>query len=155
MQEKIKVLFVCLGNICRSPMSEAIFRDIVKKNKLEDRFEIDSAATSTYNIGSKPDSRSTATCNKYGIPVKHIARQVTKEDFLHFDYILGMDESNISNLMKIKPKNSKAIIKLLGDFDPKGDRIIQDPYYGNEDGFEYNFQQCMRSSQKLLDHILA
>ncbi|PVU90347.1 hypothetical protein BB561_004914 [Smittium simulii] len=153
MPGKTKVLFVCLGNVCRSPIAEATFRDILKKNKLEDRFEIDSAATSAYNIGDKPDYRSVLTCIKYGVYIDHIARQIIKEDFYYYDYILGMDESNISDLLIIKPSNSQAIIKLLGDFDPKGDRIIKGPYYGTIEDFEHNFQQCVRSVQSLLTHI--
>ncbi|KAI9599484.1 phosphotyrosine protein phosphatase I superfamily [Syncephalis fuscata] len=147
------VLFVCLGNICRSPMAEAVFAHAVSERGLADQFTIDSAGTSGWHIGESPDPRSVGCCRRHNVPVKHAARQVVKDDFIQFDYIFCMDESNLSNLMKIKPQGAHAVVKLFGDFDPKGERIIEDPYYGGEDGFEHNFNQVLRCSIAFLQTL--
>ncbi|CAO3615812.1 unnamed protein product [Cunninghamella echinulata] len=128
IDNKISVLFVCLGNICRSPMSEAVFAHTVKANQLNYHFQkIDSAGTAGYHVGEKP--------------ILVVYPLVISRHFDEFDYILCMDESNLEDLMDKKPAGSKAVVKLFGDFDPQGDRIIRDPYYGGIDGFEHNFQQ--------------
>nr|XP_019607562.1 PREDICTED: low molecular weight phosphotyrosine protein phosphatase isoform X4 [Rhinolophus sinicus] len=97
MAERVpkSVLFVCLGNICRSPIAEAVFRKLVTDQNVSDAWRIDSAATSTYEIGNPPDYRGQNCMKKHGVPMSHVARQVTKEDFATFDYILCMDESNL------------------------------------------------------------
>ncbi|MDE6653245.1 MAG: low molecular weight phosphotyrosine protein phosphatase, partial [Muribaculaceae bacterium] len=93
MMEKYKILFVCLGNICRSPAAEGIFRDIVEKTGFSDRFEIDSAGTGRYHIGDLPDSRMRRQASLRGLTLDHRCRQVCDDDFTHFDMIIGMDES--------------------------------------------------------------
>ncbi|RKP07266.1 protein-tyrosine phosphatase [Thamnocephalis sphaerospora] len=150
MTNTIGVLFVCLGNICRSPMAEAVFAHIVKERGLAERFHIDSAGTASYHVGGLPDERSVACCNRHGVPVKHRARQVVAEDFNNFDYVLCMDKQNLRNLERIRPKGAHATLKLFGEYDPEGQRIIEDPYYGGDDGFETNFQQVTRCSHALL-----
>ena len=114
------VLFVCLGNICRSPIAEAVFRKLVTDEKVSDNWRIDSAATSTYEVGNPPDYRGQNCMRKHGIHMQHIARQITKEDFATFDYILCMDESNLRDLNRKsnQVKNCKAKIELLGSYDP-------------------------------------
>ncbi|XP_008401610.1 low molecular weight phosphotyrosine protein phosphatase isoform X1 [Poecilia reticulata] len=125
------VLFVCLGNICRSPIAEAVFRKMATDSGVVDKWRIDSAATSTYEIGNTPDHRGQACMKRHGVPMSHVARQVTKDDFMNFEYILCMDESNLSDLNKKAKsvKNSTAKIELLGSYDPQNQRIIKDPYY--------------------------
>lgn len=150
---KISVLFVCLGNICRSPMAEAVFTAEVVKRNLRDKFTIDSCGTCSYHVGESPDSRSSRTCKKHNVPVNHRARQIRQSDFDNFDYILCMDESNLEDLKDMAPKNAKKKIQLFGEYDPKGERIIRDPYYSGIDGFEHNFDQVTRCSEGLLSHL--
>ncbi|XP_068614708.1 low molecular weight phosphotyrosine protein phosphatase-like isoform X2 [Brachionichthys hirsutus] len=147
------VLFVCLGNICRSPIAEAIFRKMATGAGMVDKWGIDSAATSTYEIGNSPDDRGQACMKKHDVPMSHVARQVTKEDFMSFEYILCMDENNLSELnRKAKVwKNSTAKIELLGSYDPQNQRIIKDPYYGSAEDFEKVYEQCCRCCQAFLE----
>ncbi|KAI8818387.1 protein-tyrosine phosphatase [Fimicolochytrium jonesii] len=148
-----RVLFVCLGNICRSPMAEAVFAHITKERGLSSQFKIDSAGTAGYHVGDSPDTRSMATCRKNGVDVSHVGRQVSKSDFTDFDWVLCMDESNLRDLQRIQPKGSKAKVQLFGDFDPEGDRIIRDPYYGGPEGFDRNFAQVTRCSEQFLKEL--
>ncbi|KRT82851.1 hypothetical protein AMK59_3964 [Oryctes borbonicus] len=124
-----KVLFVCLGNICRSPIAEAVFLDLIKQRGVQDKWEADSAALGGWHEGNLPDQRAMATLRKHNISYSNRARQIDEIDYNTFDYIFGMDENNISNLKRDAPEDAKGKIMLLGDLDPEGDRIIRDPYY--------------------------
>uniref|UniRef100_A0A671XDC7 Low molecular weight phosphotyrosine protein phosphatase n=1 Tax=Sparus aurata TaxID=8175 RepID=A0A671XDC7_SPAAU len=146
---------VCLksGNICRSPIAEAVFRKMATEAGVVDNWRIDSAATSTYEIGNSPDDRGQACMKRHSVPMRHVARQVTKEDFKSFEYILCMDESNLSELnRKAKSvKDYKAKIELLGSYDPQNQRIIKDPYYGSDEDFEKVYEQCVRCCKVFLE----
>ncbi|XP_035221179.1 low molecular weight phosphotyrosine protein phosphatase-like [Stegodyphus dumicola] len=149
---KKSALFVCLGNICRSPIAEAVFSHYVRERGLSDKWHIDSAATSDYHTGKNPDRRARQCMEKHSIPMQHKARQITADDFKTFDFIFGMDENNIKDLKRLAPKNSTAKIELLGDYDPEGPCIIRDPYYDDDDeGFEEVYQQCARCCKAFLD----
>ncbi|KAI3636602.1 hypothetical protein MIR68_005291 [Amoeboaphelidium protococcarum] len=151
----MKILFVCLGNICRSPMAEAVMKHLVDKNGSQSEVEVDSAGTSSYHIGSSPDHRTIKVCKSNGVKVEHRARQLVDEDFQRFDYILCMDDSNLSNVKQHASNvaNSKAQIQLLGSYDPQGQKIIVDPYYGDMSDFEVNFQQCLRSCENFMKQV--
>ena len=135
---KIRVLMVCLGNICRSPTAEAMLRLKVHEAGLDDRIEVDSAGTADYHVDSPPDRRAVRHGEKRGLKMQHLrGRQVTREDFDHFDFILAMDEDNLANLERIRPPAARAKLALLMSYAPQsGSRVVPDPYYGSADGFE-------------------
>lgn len=150
----IKVLFVCLGNICRSPLAEAIFDQKIKAAGIEDHFKSDSAGTSDFHIGELPDERTIHCAKKYNLPVNHRGRQVNRTDFRDFDYILAMDENNLRNLnhLKVRFGFEDKEIHLLRNFVPNSEGMsVPDPYYGSEDGFE----EIYHILNEAVDHFLA
>ncbi|XP_031619726.1 low molecular weight phosphotyrosine protein phosphatase-like [Contarinia nasturtii] len=156
MGTKKRILFVCLGNTCRSPIAEAVFMDLVKKAGYQRDWEIDSAAIESWHVGNRPNPRAVAIMERYYLGYDNRARQITTEDFYTFDYILGMDDYNIEDLHELRPKDATAHIFLLGDFDPQGERIIRDPYCdNNSDGFDKCYHQAMRSCKSFLEEIYA
>ena len=152
----MKVLFVCLGNICRSPTAEGIFRHYVEQAGLSDTVSIDSAGTADWHIGKTPDPRTQAAAAQRGYDLSGLrGRQAQPEDFAKFDLILAMDKSNLSNLQAIQPADGKAELALyLPRFGISPDEV-PDPYYGGEDGFELVLDMLEQASQVLLDEIKA
>ena len=154
--QKIKIMFVCLGNICRSPLALYIFNDMLKQKQLLQYFHTDSSATSNYNTGLKADTRSIQVGKNHNLNLStHIAKQITQKDFLNYDYILCMDANNLSTLNKIKPKNTTAKIHLITDFNSnktKSTNII-DPYYSNADAFEDTYHNLFFALNSFLTHI--
>ena len=150
----IKVLFVCMGNICRSPTAHGVFRELVKKHKLGDKIHVDSAGTHSYHIGNPPDSRSQATARQRGIDLSDLqARRFTSADFAEYDYVIGMDHANIADMRAIRPKDGKARLQLMLEYSKKFTQAeVPDPYFG-EDGFEQVFDMIDDASQGLLESI--
>lgn len=132
----MKILFVCLGNICRSPTAEAVMRKLVEARDLS--IEIDSAGTAAYHIGKSSDDRSQQVALKRGIDMSgQRARKVAENDFYEFDFILAMDKANYRDLLAIKPSNANAdVLLFLNQFGSMGYEEVPDPYYGGEQGFE-------------------
>jgi protein-tyrosine phosphatase len=156
--DKIHVLFVCLGNICRSPMAEGMFRHLVEQRGLADRFFIDSAGTSGFHEGEKADLRMRRTARGHGVELTSLSRPVRTADFSQFHYILAMDGHNLRDLRNMAEAAGSAGSQLqkMREYDPEtqgGD--VPDPYYGGDDGFEEVFEILERSCNALLDHILA
>ena len=151
----IKVMFVCLGNICRSPLAEAVFAQRVKDQNLESILSVDSCGTAAYHIGEKPDPRTIAVANRHSVPINHRAQQLKKEHFTAFDYLLVMDDSNESNAKKIEPENATATMYKLRDFDTENEGSdVADPWFGEEDGFETCYQTVDRCVDEFL-HFLV
>lgn len=147
----INVLFVCLGNICRSPMAEALFRDLVKKEGLKDQIVVDSAGTSGWHVDSPPHEGTLNILRKYKVPAEGLAgRQLKKEDAEKFDYIIGMDESNIQNIKKMlgQPRQPH-IIRLLDLTNHQKD--VPDPYYTGD--FQETYDLLSEGCKRLLEKI--
>jgi protein-tyrosine phosphatase len=149
----MKVLFVCLGNICRSPLAEAIFKEKLRKQELEHLFQTDSCGTSNYNIGDSPDPRTVKSARKNSIPIFHNARQLKYSDSEEFDLILAMDENNYRNILSVTHSSHHHKVKLMRSYDPLGSGDVPDPYYGNEKNFEEVFTMLDRSIDSLLTEL--
>ncbi|GAB4395832.1 MAG: low molecular weight protein-tyrosine-phosphatase [Microscillaceae bacterium] len=151
----MKVLFVCLGNICRSPMAEGIFSKLAAQSALA--LECDSAGTSAYHIGELPDERMRAVAEQNGIELTHRARQIAREDFDRFDYIIAMDKSNYDNLINLKNRVNHAAepkIMLMRNFDTEKQNLeVPDPYYGTMADFELVFEILWRCNQNLIEFL--
>lgn len=150
----IKVLFVCMGNICRSPTAHGVFRELVQKHRLGDRIQMDSAGTHSYHIGNPPDPRSQATARQRGVDLSDLqARRFVSNDFVEFDYVIGMDHANIADMRAIRPENGEARLQLMLEYSKQyAQAEVPDPYFG-EDGFEQVFDMIDDAAQGLLEHI--
>ncbi|XP_070564916.1 low molecular weight phosphotyrosine protein phosphatase-like [Ptychodera flava] len=153
-KRKHSVLFVCFGNYCRSPVAEGAFSKLLKDKGLSDQWNVDSAGLSDWHVGKLPDNRGRTVMKTHNIKTEHIGRQITEEDYLNFEYIFGMDESNLWMLESDRPPGSKAVIQLLGSHDPQGGDVIEDCYYGDVSSFEEVYQKSMRSCKAFLQHVM-
>lgn len=156
----VRLLFVCLGNICRSPTAEGVMRDLVVQEGLGDEIEMDSAGTGSWHVGSAPDARATAAAAGRGVTLAGLARQVAPEDFEEFDLILAMDSSNLGDLRALARSEEQAEkVRLLREFDPasagEADLDVPDPYYGGHDGFGRVFELVAAACEGLLNEIRA
>lgn len=149
----VRVCFVCLGNICRSPTAEGVFRHLVREAGLEHAFVIDSAGTAAHHVGEAPDPRSTAAAKRRGIALEGAARKFVAADFERFDYVIALDGRNFDDLRALAPHDeARARLSMLRDHDPSSPRRadVPDPYYGGSRGFEEVLDLCERACEALL-----
>jgi protein-tyrosine phosphatase len=150
----IKILFVCLGNICRSPLAEGVFNDFVIRSGLKSSILTDSCGTAGYHIGSLPDKRSIKTAANHGVVLEHKGRKLSTDDFHEFDFIFAMDENNYNDILTLQKRtDGNAKVLMFRDFDPKGKGDVPDPYYGGMEDFEEVYEICSRTLGNLLAFI--
>jgi protein-tyrosine phosphatase len=151
----VRVLFVCLGNICRSPTAEGVFRRLVVEQGLEGEIEIDSAGTHGYHVGSQPDPRALRAARQRGIDISGLrGRRATADDILRFDYVLAMDLENLENLLEICPPGYEHKIRLLLEYAPqRPEREVPDPYFGGANGFDRVLDMVDEAARGLLEEI--
>lgn len=150
-----KVLFVCTGNICRSPTAEGVFRHMIKASGLGDMVTADSAGTHSYHVGEPPDPRTVKAAAKRGVDLSgQRARRVRSEDFQQFDMILAMDRGHLSHLQALQPNESRAEVNLFLDFHPSENlKDVPDPYYGGVHGFDEVLNLVEQACTQLIDQI--
>ena len=150
-----RILFVCLGNICRSPTAHAVFEHLLEREGLAHVVSVDSAGTGDWHVGRPPDARASAAAFGRGYQMDHLrARQFGPDDFDAFDYILAMDDNNLSDILAQAPDNHDAQVKLFLEFGREYDeREVPDPYYGGDAGFEHVLNLIEDASRGLLEHL--
>lgn len=149
-----RVLFVCLGNICRSPTAEGVFASQLQRSSLRDAVCIDSAGTGGFHAGDAPDHRASAAALKRGYDIRGLrARAVVEEDFHRFDLILAMDQNNLDNLRARAPVHARAQLRLMMEFAPEWPCEVPDPYFGADDGFERVLDMLEAASDGLLKQL--
>ncbi len=153
---RVRLSFVCLGNICRSPTAEAVMRHLLAEAGLTGAIALDSAGTGDWHVGNPRDPRSCATGQRRGIPLSGVARHFQEADFSRFDLVLAMDRKNRDDLLRLAPDPAaRAKVKLLRAFDPTApaDAEVPDPYFGGAAGFDEVFDICLRACRGLLEHL--
>ena len=156
MSKVVKISFVCLGNICRSPLAQGVFQDLVNREKLNQKIFVSSAGTGSWHIGNLPDERMRQTAQSKGIQLESRAQQFQSKDFNRFNLVLAMDHSNLANLEAIAPSTlPEDKLMLFRSFDPEsqGNQDVPDPYYGGTKGFEEVFLMVERTCPPLLNYI--
>ena len=153
----MRILFVCMGNICRSPTAEGVMRHVLREEGMADAVELDSAGTGGWHAGAPPDTRATTAAQARGIVLDGAARQVRREDFAAFDLILAADRENLADLRAIAPPGTGSKVRLLREFDPASEGVpdldVPDPYYGGARGFEDVLDLVEAACRGLLDEV--
>jgi len=151
----MRLLFICMGNICRSPSAEAVFRHLVRTEAPDLQVEVDSAGTHDYHVGCAPDQRALQAAKRRGIDMSNLrARTLVREDFERFDLILAMDQQNRSDALRVAPPHRHDRLRLLLEFAPHSEAgEVPDPYYGDEVGFELVLDLVTEASRGLIAHL--
>jgi protein-tyrosine phosphatase len=154
---KHRLLFVCLGNICRSPMAEGVFRRVIEQEGVAHLFEIDSAGLGDWHVGQAPDARAQAAARRRGMDISgQSARQITSADFTRFDLLLAMDGSNVEELVQLAPETERHKIRRFLDFAPHlGTRDVPDPFFGGRAGFDHALDLIEEAARGLLAELTA
>ena len=158
MSDTIRIQFVCLGNICRSPLAEAVFRDKVVDQGLGDRFDIESSGTGDWHVGEGADNRMRQTAADNGHSLEeHTASQFQAEDLEAYDHVFVMDKSNLNDVLYFdEDDRHSGKVRLFREFDPQpGDYQVPDPYYGGEEGFQNVYEIVSRTSEVILEQLVA
>lgn len=158
--KKVSVLFVCMGNICRSPTAHGVFEQLVTNAKLNNRIEVESAGTHSYHIGEKPDPRSMQVASQHGYDLSYIrSRKVKQSDFEDYDYVIAMDKNNLENLSHDCPDEMQHKLHLFLEISDQAENLgnseVPDPYYGGANGFQYVLDIVEQGSKNLLNKIKA
>jgi protein-tyrosine phosphatase len=154
----MRILFVCMGNICRSPTAEGVMRRLLDEAELTQRVHVESAGTGAWHVGDAPDERATLAARRRGVTLAGAARQVSPADFGDFDLLIAMDRANLRELLAVAPDEEAAEkVRLLREFDPSssGDLDVPDPYYGGDRGFETVLDLVEAACRGLLDELRA
>ncbi len=154
----VKICFVCLGNICRSPLAQGVFETLMTKENFQDLVHIESAGTGNWHVGKPPDKRMQTTAGKNGVTMNSRARQFQPEDFDRFDLVIAMDQANLMDLSALCPPSiAEKKLRLFRSFDPENLSAkpldVPDPYYGGDEGFDNVFNIVHRTSPKILEFI--
>ena len=156
----MKILFVCLGNICRSPTAEGVMRHVLREEGLDGQIKVDSAGTGGWHVGAPPDERATAAARKRSIVLEGAARKFSLHDFGSYDLIVAMDTENKRDLLALAPDDdARAKVRMLREFDPDSDDAtdldVPDPYYGGHDGFEHVLDLVDAATRGLVESLRA
>jgi protein-tyrosine phosphatase len=156
LSKSFEICFVCLGNICRSPLAEGVFQTLINDQGLENQIIVHSAGTGGWHVGASPDARMQATARNKGIKLTSRAQQIEAGDIRRFDLVLAMDRSNLETMQYLcSPEIAAKKLRLFRSFDPEadGDMDVPDPYYGRDDGFEHVFQIVHRTCPPILEYV--
>jgi protein-tyrosine phosphatase len=155
IENRYTILCVCLGNICRSPVAEALLQKQIEQVESLKGIIVDSAGTSGLHAGELPDPRTRKNALHHGIELTHRSRQIIEQDFFTADLILAMDSQNLKDLRKLKPVDSTARIQLITDYDPRKSDGVPDPYYQSEPAFEEVYKICERCAVELVKELIS
>lgn len=156
MTQKTKILFICTGNICRSPLAHRLFEKLADERGVGHRFEAESAGTGSWHVGQNADPRMRETARQRGWELSHYANHLTRQDMVYYDHLIVMDESHYAHCKRLAEENDIKKIKYLREFDPlkDNDMNVPDPYYGEQEGFDLVYDICERSCGTFLDRLL-
>ena len=151
----MKVLFVCLGNICRSPTAEGVFRHKLRAAGLEDRVQVESAGTGDWHVGEPPDPRAQGVARRHGVDISHLrARRIATDDFNRFDHIIALDRQNLAGLQALLPDGARARLSLLLDHVPgREGEAVADPYHGDVAHFEETWRDVTEGARALAQRL--